>query len=172
MHRPRAERDFLLLAVDTRDPRGAPGQELRREVPEGCDELRLDQLDLAKQMRLAGRDLFGKRIAVPRGAALQHVGDEYVGSRETDPAEQRVEQLSRLPDKRHALLVLVEAGGLADEHEVCVRAPRAEDHLRASLRERTLGARGRLLRVLAERRGTLDDVHRTGSLRRGPDAFR
>ena len=52
-----AERHLLLLAVYARDPGRLAGEELRGEVPERRDERRLDQLDLAKEMRLAGRDL-------------------------------------------------------------------------------------------------------------------
>ena len=65
-----------------------------------------------------------------------------------------------LADERDALLILVEARRLADEHEVRVRAPGAEDDLRAALRESAARARARLLRVLPERRCALDGIHR------------
>src|SRR4051794_8632171 len=65
------------------------------------------------------------RRVVPQ--ALQHVDDEDVRPREPDLAQQLVEQLARLAHERHALLVLVGPGRLADEHQVGVRVARAED---------------------------------------------
>ena len=59
---------------------------------------------------------------------------------EADAREQLVEQLPGLADERHALLVLVEAGRLADEHQVGLRVARAEDDLRPPLREPALRA--------------------------------
>ena len=60
-------------------------------------------------------------------------------ARQADLAEQRVEQPPRLADERQALLVLVGAGRLADEHQVGVRVARAEHDL---------GPRGGQLRAL------------------------
>ena len=57
-----AERDLLRLPVDARDPERLAGEELRREVAERRHELRLDQLDLAEEVRLAGLDLLRQRI--------------------------------------------------------------------------------------------------------------
>ena len=142
-HRARAERHLLLVPVHLRDARRLPREELRREVPERRDELRLDQLDLAEEVRLAGRDLLRERVAVPGRAALEDIRDEDVRARQLDPAEELVEQLPRLADERDALLVLVEPGRLADEHQVGVRASRAEHDLRAALRERAAGAASR-----------------------------
>ena len=45
--------------------------------------------------------------------------------------ESRFEELSRLADERDPLLILVEAGRLAHEHQVGVRIPHAEHRLRA-----------------------------------------
>ena len=56
------------------------------------------------------------------------------------PGEQLVEQLAGLADERQPLLVLVEAGRLADEHQVCVRVPDAEDDLSSALCEPAAGA--------------------------------
>ena len=125
-----AERGLLLLPVHARDPLRLAREELRGEVAERRDEGRPDQLDLAEQVRLAGLDLVGLRVAVPGRAALEDVRDVDVAAREPDPGEEPFEQLPRLADEGHALLVLVEAGRLADEHQVGVGMPRAEDHLR------------------------------------------
>ena len=134
-HRPRAELDRLLLAVDARDPDVLAAQLLRRVVAEARDHLRLDQLDLPEEVRLAGLLLVRDRIAVARWSALDDVRDVDVGAVEPDPGEQLVEQLAGLADERDPLLVLVEARALADEHQVGVRAADSEHDLRAALGE-------------------------------------
>ena len=138
------DRELLLLAVHARDPERPPGEELGREVAERRDHLRLDQLDLAEEVRLARLDLVLLRVAVAGWAALEDVRDVDVLAPELDSGEQPLEQLPRLADEGDALLVLVEAGSLADEHQVGVRVARAEDDLRPSLREPAArAARGR-----------------------------
>ena len=124
------------------DPERAPGEELGGEVAERCDHLRLDQLDLAEEMRLARLDLVRLRIAVAGGPALEDVRDIDVVAPELDAGEQAVEQLPGLADERDALLVLVEARRLADEHQVGIGRAGAEHHLCAGVRERTLRAAG------------------------------
>ena len=126
-------------------PSCLPGEELRREVAERRDHARLDQLDLPEEIRLAGLDLVGHRVAVPGRAALDDVRHVDVGALEPDAGEQLVEELPGLADEREALLVLVEAGRLADEHEVGVRVADAEHDLRAALGEPAAGAARRLL---------------------------
>src|SRR5205807_2877896 len=120
------ERRLLLLPVHARDPRRPPGQELRCEVPERCDDARPNQLDLAPEMALAGLDLLRYRIAVTRWTAFQHVGDVDLFARESDAGEQLLEQLPGGADERDSLLVLVKAGRLAHEHQIGMRLTRAE----------------------------------------------
>src|SRR5207342_3949349 len=103
------------------------------EVAECPDELRLDQLDLAEQVALAGLDLVGHGVAVSGRAALDHVRDVYVLAGHADPTEELVEELPGLADERVALLVFVEAGRLADEHQLGFGVPHAEDDLGAPL---------------------------------------
>ena len=71
--------------------------------------------------------------------------------------QQLVQQLPGAADERKALLVLVEARPLADEHQVGVGVPVAEHHLGALLGERAEHAAPRLLvegdQVLASLRG-------------------
>src|SRR5205085_11062396 len=135
-----ADRRLLLLAVDARDAGRLPGEELGREVAERRDDARLDQLDLPEEVALAGLDLLRLRVAVPGRAALDHVRDVDPAPLEADPGQQPLEELPRLADERHALLVLVEAGRLADEHQVGGGIAGAEDDLRPALRQRTAGA--------------------------------
>src|SRR3954454_17792227 len=58
------DRVLLRLAVHAGDPVLAAGEQLRGEVAERADHERLDQLDLAREVRLARLDLLELRIAV------------------------------------------------------------------------------------------------------------
>src|SRR5687767_1458200 len=147
-HRPGAERDLLLIPVDPRDAGRLAREKLGREIAERRDDHRLDELDLPEEMRLARRDLLGLRVPVAGRPAFEDVRDEDVRAREADSAEQLVEELPRLPDEGDALLILVKTGRLPDEHEVRIRAARAEDNLCPALRQCTARARRRLLGVL------------------------
>jgi hypothetical protein len=60
--------------------------------------------------------------------ALERVRDKDILARQADLAQQRVEQSAGLAHERQALLVLVGARGLADEHQVGIGVPGAEDH--------------------------------------------
>ena len=75
------------------------------------------------------------------------------------PSSSRSRSLPAWPDERVALLVLVEAGRLADEHQVGVRVPDAEDDLRAALGEPALHAAGGLIRVLPEFQRARRGIH-------------
>ena len=66
------------------------------------------------------------RVAVAGRPAFEDVRDEHVRARQPDLAEQRVQQAAGLADERQALLVLVGARRLADEHQVGVGVARAE----------------------------------------------
>ena len=90
-----AEHDLLLAAVHLRDPVRLAGEQLRREVAERRDDLRPDQLDLPEEVRLAGLDLLGLRVAVAGRAALEDVRDVDVLARQPDAGEQLAEQLAR-----------------------------------------------------------------------------
>ena len=136
------DRELLFLAVDARDPERPAGEELGGEVAERRDHLRLDQLDLAEEVRLAGLDLVRLRVAVAGRAAFEDVRHKDVVPGNPDSGEQPVEQLPGLADEGDALLVLVEAGSLADEHQVGARVPGAEDHLRPALSEPAARATG------------------------------
>ena len=78
--------------------------------------------------------LLGQRVAVPRRAALERVRDVDVRTSQPDAGEQLVEELPGLADERDALLVFVETGRLAHEHQIRVRVAVAEHDLRPALR--------------------------------------
>ena len=89
-----------------------------------------------KRWLFARGDLLGLGVAVPGRAALEHVHDGHVVTGEVDAGEELVEELTGGADERDALLVLVEARGLAHEHHVGVGRARPEHDLRARRRER------------------------------------
>ena len=91
-------------------------------------------------MALAGVDLLGLGVAVAGRAALRDVATNTSSRVRPIPAEELAEQLPGGADERDALLVLVEARSLADEHQVGVGRARAEDDLGARLREGALRA--------------------------------
>src|SRR5262249_6282416 len=68
-----AERDLVRLTVDAGDTEWLAGEKLRGEVAQRRHEPRLDQLDLAEQVRLAGCDLVRHRITVAGRPAFEHV---------------------------------------------------------------------------------------------------
>src|SRR5439155_18805096 len=124
-------------AVDTPTHRGDAAlgvqHELRREVPQGHDDDRLDDRDRLDQPWRAGLDLVGKGISVPGWTTPKHVRDVDVLPPQTDPAEHPREQLAGGTDELLPLLVLVEPGRLSDEQQVGVGVPDPEDDLRAAL---------------------------------------
>jgi hypothetical protein len=93
-------------------------------------------------MALTGLDLVRLRIPVPGRAALQDIRHKHVTARQPDAGEQFVEQLAGLAHERNALLVLVEAGRLTDEHQVGLRVAGTEHDLRSPFRQPTARATG------------------------------
>ena len=77
-------------------PIRAPGHErAHRVAAEGHDDRRVEHLELAPQVRRAGRDLVRLRVAVVGRAALDDVGDEHVLALPADRAQQLDEQRRR-----------------------------------------------------------------------------
>ena len=68
----RAERHLLLHPCTLVMPAGFPESSFVAKLPSVATTLRLDQLDLPEQVRLAGRDLLRERVAVPRRPAVVH----------------------------------------------------------------------------------------------------
>src|SRR5450432_4465771 len=110
--------DLLGAAVDAGNPVGLAGQQLGGEVAERRDDLGADELDLLEEVRLAGLQLTWERVAVARGTAFHRVRDIDHLASHADALEELRKQFSSGSDERDALLVLVEAGRFADEHQV------------------------------------------------------
>ena len=91
------------------------------EAAEGDDDLGVDQGDLLVEEGAAGGHFLGQGVAVAGRAAFDHVGDEHLLAGEADGAKQLLQELAGGADEGAALLVLVEAGPLADEHEIAGR---------------------------------------------------
>ena len=102
-------------------PVGLPESSLVAKLPSVATSVGPDQLDLTEEVRLAGLDLLRLRVAIARRAALEHVRDVDVRARQSDPVQELLEQLAGLADEGNALLILVVAGRLADEHHLGVR---------------------------------------------------
>ena len=135
----------LRRAAHAADPNPAAGQQLGGEVAQGGDHARLDQLDLAMRVRLAGLDLDRLRIAVARRPAPQYVGDPDLVAAHVDLLEQLGQQRPGTTDERQPLAILLGARRLADEHQLGVGVAAAEDDVGASLSQRALRAHRGLL---------------------------
>src|SRR5207247_779498 len=94
-----------------------------RVTPKSDDNTRSDDFDLAAEPTSAGVDLGRQGVAVVRGPTFDDVGDEDIGALEADAGEELLEELARGADEGPRLLVLVVAGGFANEHEVGVEGP-------------------------------------------------
>ena len=109
-----------------RDPRA--GHERAHRIPsEGHHDRRVEDLELAAQVRRAGRDLVGLRVAIVGRPALDDVRDEHVLATPADVREELDQQVAGPTDERPALAVLVEARALADEHDLGLGVALARD---------------------------------------------
>ena len=88
--------------------------------------------DLRLEEGLAGGDLVGLRVAVPRRAALHHVRDVDLLAPEAHRLDHLREELPGLADEGLALRVLVGARPLAHEHELRPRVADPEHEGRAA----------------------------------------
>src|SRR4051812_8616974 len=91
-------------------------QRLRGEGCKGQNDLGPHQLDLAHQIGRAGGHLLRQRIPVARRPVLEDVRDEDIVTRQLDRPDDLRQQLPRRAHEGLALLVLVGARGLADDH--------------------------------------------------------
>jgi hypothetical protein len=77
----------------------------------------LDDVNLSVQVVVAGSHFNRLRIAVTRGAALDDVRDEHAPAVNPNLVEELAQKTPGSPDKWKALLVFMETGGFADEHD-------------------------------------------------------
>src|SRR3954469_13287133 len=86
-------------AAKTGDRLEGPQQRARREGAERDDDLRLDDVDLLEQERLAGLHFVLLGIAVAGRPALDHVGDIDVLALQVDRLDDLRQQLAGAADK-------------------------------------------------------------------------
>ena len=137
--------------VPATERRGVPPDHVFwNDVPAGIDGHDLPGIarsdKAADPFPTSVRELDLRRVS----EAFQDIRDIDLSPREANPSEQCVEQLPRLADERHALLILVEARGLTDEHQVGVRVAAAEDDLRPACGERAARTAKSLVPVVGE----------------------
>src|SRR5262249_44650251 len=105
------------LAADAHDAVRYPKEVLGCGPAEENDDGRRHQLNLALEKRTARLGFLGRGGAVARRTPVDDVGDVSVALGEPDRGQHSVEQLSRAPDKRLALQILIAPGCLADQHQ-------------------------------------------------------
>ena len=115
-------------------------------------------------MRLARGDLRLERIAILRRTTLEDVREVDVVAIEADAREQSLEQLARLPCERRSALVFLEAGRLADEHQVGIGIAEAEDDTVAGLGQAATHTAGGFGCVGVKRGNAGEGIHETASL--------
>ena len=138
------------LAAQAGEARFGAEEADRRSLAERHDEARLEELDLAVEIRSARRRFLGARRAIAGRAALHHVGDVRLApTRDADRREHAVEELAGLAHEGLALLVLVGAGALSHEEPRRGFVAYAEHRLLALLAKGTRAAApGRFLECL------------------------
>src|SRR2546422_3015684 len=82
-------------------------QQLGRKIAERHDDRGIDEAELGLEIRAAGVDLDGERVAVAGWAALHHVGDVDRPAVEADLLDETGEELAGAADERLALEVLL-----------------------------------------------------------------
>ena len=141
------------LPVDARDPERLAREELRGEVAERRDELSARSARSAEEVRLAGLDLVGLRVAVPGRAALDHVRDVDVRARRGRSRRAACRAASR-PGRRTGTPCLSSwkpgasptnirsASGSPEPKTTCVRPSASRQRVQAETPARTRRAAG------------------------------
>ena len=140
-------------------------ERLERVAAESDHNRRIEDLELAPQIRGASRDLGRLRVAVARRPAFDDVGDEHVLAPPANAFEQLVEQTASSADERPTLLVLVVARAFAHEHHLGVGMALPRHSQGALLMERAAGADSDLGCYLIESLSALIYVHDAPSIR-------
>ena len=142
-------------------PAACPESSFVAKLPSVATTLRLDQLDLPEEMRLAGLDLLRQRVAVAGRPALEDVGDVDVRARRARCPRAACRAACR-PGRRTGSPACPR-GSRAPRRRTSGRRSgrRAEDDLRAPFGERAARAAGGLLLQLVERWRALRLIHRS-----------
>ena len=132
---------LLRLAVDPADRR-AREEARHRVAAQRDDHLRLDDVDLLRRASCEQAPISsGSGSRLPGGRHLTTLAMNTSRALEADAGQQLLEELPGGADERAALLVLVVAGRLADEHDLGVDRPFARHGARAR-RAKRAGAAG------------------------------
>src|SRR5262245_56876547 len=121
--------EVVHAAAQPRDGIERAQQCLCRELAERDDHLRLHDLDLPEEKRLALLHFVRLRIPVARRPALDDVRDVDILASEADRFDDLGEQLTGTADERLTLNVFVAARRLAGEHQVGLWMSDAEHDL-------------------------------------------
>src|SRR5687768_9544635 len=109
------------FAAKLSDGRFRVEKSLRCEGPERNDYFRFYQLELPYQIRAAGLDLVRRRIAVPRRAVLDDIGDEDLLPRQVHGTEDLRQEPSSRADEGQSRFVLGCSGRFSDAHQPRLR---------------------------------------------------
>ena len=140
------------------------------KFPSGATTRDEDQLDLPEEMGYAGGSLRVGGVAILGRPALERRGEIDVPPLETDSGQQVLEQLAGLSQERQTALILLEAGGLTDEHQLRIGVTGAEDDAGPRLRERAARTSGCFAGIRGKRDGALGGIHRAASVGRDSDS--
>ena len=129
-------------SVQARDAHLRLQHELCGELSKGDQHLRVDGARLLAQIRRAGLNLLGARVAVSRRAAFQDVRDVDVLASQPGQTQKLVEVLPRRAHERLPLRIFVTPRRLADEQHARMGVSHAEHRLRAAVGKRAATAGG------------------------------
>ena len=136
--------DAMRLPVDAAD--AGVGDEFRhREASQGDNHFGVDGFNLAVEIGRAGGQFFRLGVAVARWTAFDHVGDEDILPLETDAGQQLLQKFTGGPHEGASLLVLVETGSFANQHDVGIGRPFAGNGVLAGVAQGAARTNGYLL---------------------------
>jgi hypothetical protein len=145
----RARRGIPRAACGEQDPRRPRVKSVQGGGTERYHEVRREQCELVVEVR-AARPGRGPVEPVFRRMAFQHVQDSHPVLGEAEVGESGIENPARSTHERGSLPVLLDAGGLSDEHHVGREAPSVDHRLSTGPAERAELAGPNLLRKLLE----------------------
>src|SRR5688572_9468184 len=120
---------FVDTTAQPRDRFTRPEKRLSRKRAQRDDHLRLDDVDLPEEERLALFHFVGFGVAIFRRAALNDVGDVDILPLESDCLDDLRQFLPGAADERDSLNIFVPPRRLADKHQIRIRVTDAEHNL-------------------------------------------